>query len=103
MPLENQIFAKLKRILPSPDGNNEYYIVIVRDNPLPAERLKDLQKEWGDQEVIITITTLIKGKKKHKVLKEEMELKEETQEPTEFPEEDPTVGQYGSEFEGEGM
>lgn len=104
MPLDNQIFAKLKRILPSPDGDNEYYIVVTRDNPIPTERLKEIQKEWGDQEVIITITSLIKGKRKHKVLREEMEVKSEMpEEPAEYPEEDKTVGRYESEFEGEGF
>lgn len=62
----NQIYARWKRILFSPDNPNEIYIVLEKDKPMTAETAKALDERYSEKDIIITITNLIRGKKHDK-------------------------------------
>mgnify|MGYP007042372132 CR=1 FL=1 len=62
----NQIYAKWKRILFSPENSNEIYLILEKDNPMTLETAKALDERYKDKDVILTITLLIRNKvKKH--------------------------------------
>lgn len=63
---KRQIFAKLERILLSPD--EEIYIILTKDkitNEL-ISFLKKLEKEYRGKDVIVTFHSLIRGLRKEK-------------------------------------
>jgi len=60
----NQIYAKWLRLLPSPDNPNELYLVIVKDKAMSEETIKAFEGRFKDKDVIITVTKLIRGKRK---------------------------------------
>ncbi len=60
---KNQIYAKWIRILPSPDDPNEFYLVIVKDKPMSKETMKDFDIRFSGEDIILTITKLIRKKK----------------------------------------
>jgi len=60
----NQIYAKWKRILPSPDNPNELFIVLEKDKPMSKETIKAFDKRFEEVDVIVTVTKLIRGKRK---------------------------------------
>lgn len=62
----NQIYAKWIRILPSPDNPNEMYIVILKDKPMSIETAKSFDERFEGEDVIITVTKLIRKKKKRR-------------------------------------
>lgn len=62
----NQIYAKWKRLLPSPDNPNELYLVIEKDKPMSIETIKSFEERYQEEDVILTITKLVRKKKKRK-------------------------------------
>lgn len=64
MGQSNQIYAKWIRILPSPDNPNELYIVLEKDKPMSGETMRTFDSRFIGEDVIITVTKLIRGKKK---------------------------------------
>ena len=61
----NQIYAKWLRILPNPDNPNEMYIVILKDKPMTPETAKSFDERYRNEDVIITVTKLIRKKGKN--------------------------------------
>ena len=66
MGQSNQIYARWIRILPSPDSENELFVVLVKDKPMSIETMKDFDERFKGEDVIITITKLIRKKGKRK-------------------------------------
>lgn len=62
MPQHNQIYGKLRRILLCP-GSNEIDIVLDKDKPMSVEAIKKLEQAYGNSDVIITITRLVRKQK----------------------------------------
>jgi len=61
----NQLYCKWKRILFNPDDPNELYIVVAKDKPMTRETALEFDERFKEMDVIITVTKLIRGKKKN--------------------------------------
>lgn len=66
MAQANQIYAKWKRLLPSPDNPNELYLVLEKDKPMSIETVKSFEERFIEKDVILTVTKLVRGKKKRR-------------------------------------
>lgn len=64
MPMSNQIYGKLKRILPNPDNEYELYVVIEKDSPPQISIIQAIEKEYKDKDIIISIIELKRKKRK---------------------------------------
>lgn len=62
----NQIYCRWKRLLPSTDKGNELYLVIDKDKPMSLDTIKEFDERFKDEDVIITVTKLIRGKRGRK-------------------------------------
>jgi len=68
---KNQLYGKWIRLIPNPDNPNELYLVIEKDKPMERKYIRQFENMFKGKDVIITITELIREKKK-----KEKELKE---------------------------
>jgi len=66
MPMENQVYAKWIRVLPSPDNPNEIYLILEKDSPMSKRTMEFLEEQFKGKDVIITIDKLIRERKKRR-------------------------------------
>ncbi len=66
----NQIYCKWKRLLVNPDNPKELYIVIEKDQEMQKKYIREFENKFKDKDVIITITKLIRNKKKKDLLQD---------------------------------
>jgi len=64
MPMDNQIYAKWIRVLPSPDNANEIFLILEKDKPMSKRTMEFLEEQFRGKDCIITIDKLIREKKK---------------------------------------
>jgi len=62
MPMSNQIYGKLKRILPNPDNECEFYIVVEKDAPIQKTVVQEIERQFKDRDIIMTIIELKRKK-----------------------------------------
>ncbi len=67
---KNQIYAKWKRLLVNPDNPKELYIVIEKDQEMQKKYIREFENKFKNKDVIITITKLIRDKKKKDLLQD---------------------------------
>lgn len=66
MGQSNQVYARWKRILPNPTNPKELYLVLEKDKPMSEETMKSFEERFKETDVIVTVTKLIRGKKRGK-------------------------------------
>jgi len=59
---KDQLYGKWKRILQNPDDPNEIYLVLEKDAPMEKKYIRDFENRFQGQDVILSITKLIRHK-----------------------------------------
>lgn len=62
MGRKDQLYGKWKRILLNPDDPNEIYLVLEKDAPMEKKYIRDFENRYQGQDVILSITKLIRHK-----------------------------------------
>jgi hypothetical protein len=62
MGRKDQLYGKWKRILLNPDNPNEIYLVLEKDAPMEKKYIRDFENRFQGQDVILSITKLIRHK-----------------------------------------
>ncbi len=68
---KNQLYGKWIRLMPNPDDPNELYLIIEKDKPMEKKYIRQFENLFQGKDVIITITELIRDKKKEAKKEEE--------------------------------